>query len=333
MKSKDTQIKLSIVVAIYNVANELLDLLSELKKLAENSSVEVLLMNDGSTDKTGQILSKIHYTNFHIFTRQNGGLSNVRNQGLRLSRGEYVWFVDGDDIIEYTFVCEILKFIEIQDPDFIQFYYRRFKKKEEIDFDEASMSFDSFQCITSDEWFSKLVDPKDYQFENYAWAHIIKRIVYIDNNIFFPVGRNYEDVATTYKLGNAAKKIILIRSIGYYYRDREGSITNHYSEKNVSDLLQSIREFKLDKSLVFSDASKTNFVHRYLVGAYYMVIQIQNYNGKAIMQKIRLELLNNNFTMLTSRFRLEYLMFRFNLYKLYLSCTSVLKKIIGRNDD
>ncbi|WP_149333871.1 glycosyltransferase [Leuconostoc citreum] len=333
MKSKDKQVKLSIIVAIYNVENELPDLLTELKKIAGNSSVEILLMNDGSTDRTGQILSKFHYNNFQVLTYKNGGLSYIRNKGLESSCGEYVWFVDGDDIIKYKFVCEILKFIERQHPDFIQFYYHRFKKKDEINLARDPVSIDSYQWIKPSEWFSKLTNPREYQFENYAWAHIIRRSIYVDNNILFPMGRNYEDVATTYRLGNSTKKIVFLKSIGYYYRDREGSITNHYSEKNVRDLLQSINEFKLNKSLVFSETSKTNFIHRYLVGAYYMVTQIQNYDGEAIKWRIRSDLLNNNFTKLSPRFKIEYLVFRLNLYKLYLIYKSLIKKIIGKKSD
>lgn len=333
MKLRDKQVKLSIIIAIYNVKNELPDLLTELKELAENASVEVLLMNDGSTDGTEKILSKFDYKNFHVLTRKNGGLSYIRNQGLESSCGEYVWFVDGDDIIKYTFVSEILKFIERQHPDFIQFYYHRFKKKEEISLAGPSINIHSYQLMESSEWFSKLTNPREYQFENYAWAHIIKRSIYIDNNILFPVGRNYEDVATTYRLGNSTKTIVFIKSIGYYYRDREGSITNHYSEKNVKDLLQSINEFRSNKELVFSEASKANFIHRYLVGAYFMVTQIQNFDGRSVSWRIRSDLLNNNFTKLTPRFKMEYLVFKLNLYKVYLNCTSLIKKVIGKNND
>ncbi|WP_424571658.1 glycosyltransferase family 2 protein [Weissella soli] len=323
-------IELSIVVAIYNVRVEFGELLNELKKLSKISQVEVLFMNDGSTDGVEAILSKINYDNFITVTRQNGGLSYIRNEGLKLSQGRYVWFIDGDDIIDSSFVLRILKILEKQESDFIQFYYKRFSDSLGITFPEQSEKKLRMQWLSVDQWFSKLIDPKEQQFENYAWAHIVKRSIYTSNNVAFPIGRNYEDVATTYKLANKTSKILFIKNVAYYYRDRPGSITNSYTKIDVEDLLLSINEFKSNKLLVFSAKLKTNFTHRYLVGAYYMNMQLEDDLNKNLKKQLRSEILENNFLLLNLKFKFEYILFLFNIYEFYIGTKSFVKNYKGK---
>lgn len=329
MEFGNKNIKLSIIVAIYNIKNELPDLLIQLQKLVNNPYVEILLMDDGSTDGTENILKGLNFKNIFVESRKNGGLSYIRNQGLKISRGEYIWFVDGDDIIRHDFVLDILTLIFEKQPEFIQFNFKRFKTLSEINF-EKKQDFEMVQSLEPSDWFFKLVNPNEIQFENYAWAHIVRRKLYIDNQIEFPVGRNYEDVATTYRLANSVKKITHINAIGYYYRDRDGSITNHYSEKNVADLLQGITEFKANHNLVFPENYKANFIHRYLVGAYYMLSQTDQYEKSYLKKTLRDEILNNNFTQLKLFFKIEYIIFLLGAYHFYRSSVFLIKKIIGK---
>lgn len=325
-----SNIELSIVVPIYNVRVELVELLSELKKISKFPKVEILLMNDGSTDGVEEILSKINYDNFVTVTRQNGGLSYIRNEGLKLSQGKYIWFVDGDDIIDSSFVVHVLKILEKQESDFIQFFYKEFHDSSEITFSTQTEKKLSIKKLSANQWFSKLIDPKEKQFENYAWAHIIKKSIYIDNKVIFPIGRTYEDVATTYKLANKASGILVIECVAYYYRNRSGSITNTYAEKNVEDMLLNVKEFTSNESLVFSKNLKTNFIHRYLVGVYYMSWQVKHNLNKNLKKNIRVEILKNDFLSLKTKSKFEYIMFLFNIYGVYIKTKYLIKITIRK---
>lgn len=321
-------IELSIVVTIYNEKVEFVELLSELKKLSEISKVEILLMNDGSTDGVEDILSNINYDNFIIVPRQNGGLSSIRNEGLKLSRGRYIWFVDGDDIIDSSFVVHVLRILGKKESDFIQFFYKEFNDSSEITFSKQTEKKLLIKKLSANQWFSKLIDPKEKQFENYSWAHIIKKSIYIDNNVMFPIGRTYEDVATTYKLANKASGILVIKCVAYYYRNRSGSITNTYAEKNVEDMLLNVKEFTSNESLVFSKNLKTNFIHQYLVGAYYMSWQVKHNLNKNLKKNIRVEILKNDFLSLKTKSKFEYILFLVNMFGAYLEIKSLIKIII-----
>jgi len=325
------KVKLSIIVAIYNVEKELKDLLENLKPLYNNSQIEILLMNDGSTDNSWELISSIKSDNVIAINRNNGGLSYIRNEGLKVSRGEYIWFIDGDDIIDSNFVLQLLDVIDIKQPDFIHFYYQRFVSIKEVNFDSLNSSVDNDKWISQDEWFSNLINPKNVNYENYAWAHVTKKSFYVNGNgfKFFPEGRNYEDVATTYKLVKQSNKILLIPRVGYLYRNRAGSITNFYTVKNVQDLLWSVNEFvKNSKKLNFTNKIKYNFVHRYLVGAYYMT---QKTNNPLLLSKeIKKMILENHFFNLTYKFKFEYILFSLNLYNLYVKFRSYIAKVLKK---
>jgi hypothetical protein len=148
--------------------------------------------------------------------------------------------------------------------------------------------------------------------------------------VAFPIGRNYEDVATTYKLANKTSKILFIKNVAYYYRDRPGSITNSYTKIDVEDLLLSINEFKSNKLLVFSAKLKTNFTHRYLVGAYYMNMQLEDDLNKNLKKQLRSEILENNFLLLNLKFKFEYILFLFNIYEFYIGTKSFVKNYKGK---
>ena len=323
-------VKLTIVVAIYNIAAELPDLLKQIEKLKNSTALEFFLIDDESTDGSEQIISgfiKYHSpTNVSVIRRKNGGLSAVRNQGITLSKGEYIWFIDGDDVIDPIFVAQLIDILEDEQPDFIQFYYSRFKNFKEINFMESQRKIQNYEYLNSNQWFSKLTNSNEKQFENYAWAHVVRRSLYTENNIIFPVGRSYEDVATTYKLANVSDNILSIKEVGYFYRNRPGSITNNYTEKNCRGLLESISEFSKQKSLSFSKKDQYTFIHRYLVGAYYIANNISKGENKVLKNQIRKQLLANRFFSLQTSNKIEYLLFQFRMYDLYRSVKNMIKK-------
>ena len=98
MKNKE----LSIIIPIYNVEQYLTDCLESILKNRHLDSTEVILVNDGSTDNSGEICQKYLNKNPNLFKylkTKNSGLSEARNNGLKISSGNKIWFVDGDDMI------------------------------------------------------------------------------------------------------------------------------------------------------------------------------------------------------------------------------------------
>ena len=93
----------SIIIPIYNVEEYLEDCLNSLIKQTYRK-IEVILIDDGSTDKSSNIYSQfLKYKNIKVIKQKNQGVSNARNNGLKVAKGEYIGFCDSDDWIEANF--------------------------------------------------------------------------------------------------------------------------------------------------------------------------------------------------------------------------------------
>ena len=119
--------KLSIVVPIYNVEKYIKRCAESLVKqdIAKNE-YEVIFVNDGTKDKSVDVLTHSidlnENPNFHIYNKENGGLSSARNFGLNIAKGDYVWFVDSDDWIEPNCLSKIQEKLSMINPDILYIY-------------------------------------------------------------------------------------------------------------------------------------------------------------------------------------------------------------------
>lgn len=185
--------------------------------MGDHPNIQVLLINDGSQDKSGQIAQNFAntYKQFTYIEKENGGLSDARNNGLQFVKYEYVAFLDSDDLIEENYFSVLLKQVE-QNPDVIIFDIKAFDKHSEYILNGLE--------IPSNLW---TVQPN-------AVNKVYKRNLF--NNVLFPKGIVYEDVGTTYKLLFYIKHFIYINEPLYRYREnREGSIMSTTSPK-INDI-------------------------------------------------------------------------------------------------
>lgn len=93
--------KFSIIIPVYNVEKYLKKCLTSIVQQNFND-YELILVDDGSTDMSGKICDEFEekYNNIIVMHISNSGVSNARNKGLEIARGEYIWFVDSDDYVE-----------------------------------------------------------------------------------------------------------------------------------------------------------------------------------------------------------------------------------------
>lgn len=210
--------KLSIVVPIYNVENYLKDCLdSILKQNVDLNDIEVILVNDGSTDTSGSIAKTYVSRNpdlFFYFEKINGGLSDARNFGMKKARGDFLMFLDSDDKLSDDICFELFKIISHSSPELILYNYARFKNETKFDKEIKSVLTG---YISKQQYL--LLPPA-------AWNKVIRRNIMLENNLEFPYGLWYEDRGLTGQYANCVKNIYFIDKIGYWYREREGSITN-----------------------------------------------------------------------------------------------------------
>lgn len=219
------KVKLSIIIPVYNMELYLVRCLDSVMAAVENldETVEVLVINDGSTDNSEKIIEgyRKKYTYMKLFNKKNGGLSDVKNYGLERAKGEYVIFLDSDDYVSPEIYSLMLEKIKEDNSDIvvcdIQLTYDEVKKNT-----VCPCAVPSRKGI-----FAQVID---IPMMPASWNKVVRRELY--EGLTFPVGKNNEDVAVTPILLARAKKISIVNFPLYKYYQRSGSIQNStFNEK------------------------------------------------------------------------------------------------------
>ena len=235
--------KITVIVPVYNVENYLNKCLDSLINQTYKN-LEIIVINDGSTDNSGEICQEYAQKDNRItyVEQENGGLSDARNAGLERMTGSCVTFVDSDDWVEPNYV-EVLhnKLIGYQADIAIGNYYS-------YNEDEAMYYFH----VNSESYYEKLYDNISI-FENLydakqmksfslisAWGKLYKAELF--DYIRFDKGKLGEDGYINQKLYLLVQKVIYINQGLYAYRQRSGSITKTWTEKWMHALVDAMSE-------------------------------------------------------------------------------------------
>lgn len=204
------------------------------------SNLEILLIDDGSTDKSGVICDQFQYADprIEVLHKENGGLSSARNAGLKIAAGDYVTFVDSDDWIELNIYEECIRTILKYGCDVVDF-------KAEFAKDERPFKQQNVESVAVVEGEDILYDYL-YRGQTEKCPFSVCRKVYrkiLYNGICFPEGKVNEDIATNFKVLQKSRQLVHISNVGYYYyQGNEDSITSGFLKKKDFDLLDASRE-------------------------------------------------------------------------------------------
>lgn len=267
--------KISVIIPIYNVEDYLEECIDSVLNQSYQD-IEILLVNDGSTDKSSDICERYSnkYSNIRFINKTNGGLSDARNAGIKNSTGDYLIFLDSDDYWGKDFLISIVNLI-YQDPEIdyvffsFSYYYQvsnRFKK-EELNFKEEQI-----RIKTGLEVLKEIL-VADQFFQWIACRGLIKRDFLIEKGIYFEIGRHYEDVLWTPKVFINAKKVDYYDDDIYVYRlEREGQITSNFNYKNLSDSLYASSYWDTELDNYKLDYRTKRLLMKNLVSRYYFAI-------------------------------------------------------------
>lgn len=207
--------KFSIVVPVYNVEAYLDNCLASLQA-QDFADFEVICVNDGSTDRSRDILSKweSRFPQMKVIDRENGGLSAARNTGLQAATGDYVLFVDSDDWVESTMLSRLAA--EANGKDMICFACRR----------TDNNSYDILTQEQSDGWCYYNHHALEARIVPFVcvWQRCYRREFLEENNLRFREGILHEDNEFTPRACLKSKRVKVIPDVLYNYRIRSGSI-------------------------------------------------------------------------------------------------------------
>lgn len=230
--------QLSVIVPIYNVETYLVQCIESLfEQGLDEDAFEVILINDGSTDQSGQLISELmcRHTNMIRIDQQNQGLSAARNVGVKQACGEYVFFLDSDDFVYPDSLKILLCKAKENDLDILRFDY--------WNVDEAggktSVSVYRDQRIRFENQIGDgmFLLENIYHAEFFAWLSLIKRDFLFQSHVAFEEGVYFEDIKYTITLSLSASRTMYVSQPAYAYRHRKTSIVNTFNRKKVEDLI------------------------------------------------------------------------------------------------
>lgn len=229
---------LSILVPVYNVEKYLSKCLDSLV-LQSYPDIEIVLINDGSTDNSLQIAREYQalHPNIRIYSYQNSGISKTRNRALQHARGEFVMFVDSDDYIDQDMVKVMMEHLEKDDLDVIQCGFSM-----DYRFGKFLRPGSGCRNMTNIEALHALCQNR--YFNNYPWGKIYRKTCF--DGVEFPVDLpGFEDTYTIFKALANSSKAGTIPNRFYHYVQRRGSLTNRMSLKTVY-LMRSAYQYQQD---------------------------------------------------------------------------------------
>ena len=213
---------LSFIVPVYNTELYLAECLNSL--LSQDISTdeyEIICINDGSTDGSLQILREfeISNTNVTVIDKENEGVSIARNIGLSVAKGDYIWFVDSDDLIQCNILSELKKSTEESNPDIVDFGSYAFN--ENLSVAEKQSYLDNSLPVTS------------YANAVYITKSLFKKSFIQDNDVWFNEQLAYsEDSVFKCQCLINNPQITIIRKAFYLIRYRESSATASKSSQS-----------------------------------------------------------------------------------------------------
>ena len=218
--------KISIIIPFYNVENYIEKCINSVKEQTF-TDFECILIDDESPDSSKQIAEKLieNDSRFRIITQQNKGLGGARNTGLDNAKGEWIAFLDSDDWWHLDFLEKMYYYTTQNDVDIINCRYENVNNTGEIIGINTTLPIGNY---TNKEQLISF-----YLTYPTAWNKLYRKKLW--DNLRFPEKVYYEDLATVFQLVFKAQNILFVDDILVSYNLREGSITKHFSNKQVSD--------------------------------------------------------------------------------------------------
>ena len=219
--------KYSIIIPVYNVEKYIKKCLESILNQSYNK-YEVIIVNDGSPDNSVEIINKYVKKDerFHLFNKENGGLSDARNYGVKQATGDIIVFIDGDDYIDKDLLLNINNEMELsRDIDVVRFQLRLVNDDGKV---LEQPGYKVFSGLSSLDAYQIMLENS---YIDVAWGYAYRKDFFTKNKFEYAKGKIHEDFGLTHLILVKAKKISSIDYIGYNYVQRDGSIMNTDNRK------------------------------------------------------------------------------------------------------
>lgn len=315
--------KISIIIPVFNGEKYIKNCYNAIDSQIEKS-LEIIFVNDGSIDKSLDILNEIKRNDDRviIINQPNQGVSEARNNGIKLTTSEYIGFVDVDDVILPDYFSTLYEKIQNNDIIISNILFERDKK---LILKESSFSYDK---AFDGQYINKFILPRLLCIEDMTlmscWNKLYRKDFLLNNNIFFIKNlSNQEDVVFNCLAFSLSRSIIFTDYAGYIYKDNEESVTRNFITNNIFEkiLIKFHLDYRKYVDLSFTDKELYQFNSSLLMFSISFYI-FKAINTKGITLKVKRSYIKS---ILTNK---DVISASQNLHPMYKSSMSKFEKII-----
>ncbi len=235
---------ISVIVPIYNVEKYLRKCVDSLINQTYKN-LEIILVDDGSPDNCPKICDEYakQDSRIKVMHKENGGLSDARNAGMKVARGEYISFIDSDDWIKSEMIEDMYNRMIEDNSDLVSSGVL-WVDEDGVEIRNATVSENC--VLNTEQAIKELIN--DGKLKQHVWNKLYKTDLI--KNILFDKGKYHEDVFWSYKVIGESKRISIEKNSYYFYVQRSESIMGEkYSAKRLDalDAMELRCEYTKDK--------------------------------------------------------------------------------------
>lgn len=260
----------SIIVPVYNIEQYIERCIRSILSQTYNQ-IEVILIDDGSKDKSGDICDKYAQedSRVRVFHKENGGVSSARNLGLKEAHGRYIGFVDGDDYISSEMYQKLIELIEKYDADISIVGFAnessdgKFQRYCETEGEILLSQHEQMECLLKNKYFSCSCCDKLFKKELVTGLQLDETIT------------NYEDLKFCFEAMGRSEKAVFISEPYYYYcSNNDSATTSRFNKKKMSmiDVWDGIIIEVEDKYPKLVKCARTEYVRNNLMCAHFAAL-------------------------------------------------------------
>lgn len=255
---------ISVIIPIYNVADYLEKCLESLLSQTY-PDLEIICVNDGSTDKSALIVDKYRGLDKRIklIEKKNSGAGDSRNQGLRLATGEYIWFVDGDDWVDKS-ACELLVSFCRRNPEVDVMIF------DAIEFGGQTNELGSFLFRKNFSAGREIFSTQECDFNVLKittpapWNKLFRRDFILREGLSFQNLTSCNDVGFVSLAIMLSKKIGVLEEALYFYRANASGATSRSRGKKSLNIFKA-GEF-IKSNLKSRESFRSHFFYDFIIG-------------------------------------------------------------------
>ena len=318
--------KLSVIIPVYNAEKTLKKCMESVLK-QKDEDLEIVIINDGSTDASDKIIQEYKEKNqktISYYKKKNTGVADTRNYGVKKAKGKYILFLDADDYLDIHLYGLVKQYME-KDMDLIKFKLQREDAKGNV---IETVNGPVFENKTGEEGFEELYST-DVLLDS-PCVYVIKKEIFTKNKLEFKVGTEHEDFGLMPFVIVLAKTMISINFYGYHYVQVKGSITRNDSyektKKKANDALKQYDEalLKIERYKLNKKTAETLKI--YYTNAILLKIEtLEKKDQKKYIKEIRKRKMTKNIKARNGKQCLRKLILSINI-KWYLSLRRMLEK-------